>query len=633
MTTPAPLLLAILRFRPVGIRLWVGFWVKAAALCLASHQGLASPGQADTGMAMHGEPKYKPGFKHLDYADPLAIKGGTLTLGVEGTFDTLNPYTAKGDFPPQVATLVFQELGEQTLDEPFTSYPALAESYELAPDKLSMVVRLRPQAKFSDGKPVTADDVVFSFKTLISDKGRTLYKFYWVDIKAVTAIDKHAVKFEFARENAELPLIANQLPVLPKHIYGKGDFALDFATQAVGSGPYLVKDFKAGSYITLQRNPRFWGKDQPLYRGRYNFDEIVVKYFKDPTAEVEAFKKGDFDIYPVFSSKVWALDLVGERFDQLKWIKKVLLSNANNQGSQGFGFNLRLPIFQDVRVRQAIALAFDFEWSNKNLFYSQYVQNESFFENSPLKATGMPTKDELTVLEPLKSDLPQEVFTKEMGWLGKGKDIRERLRQAVALIKEAGYTVKDGMAKGPGGKLEFKFLIRGPGFHRVVEPYIQNLKRLGIIVNIEEREDSVYIKRVDNREFEMTVWGQGESQSPGNEQREYWGSKAADEPNSNNILGIKNKAVDILIDKIIYAKTRQELELMTRALDRVLYHLHPVVHNWHLGSHRLAYWDKFGRPVTPPQYYSATQLIEYMWIDPVRAKKLDEARSKNAPLL
>ena len=589
--------------------------------------------ESGVGMAMHGEPKYKSGFQHLDYADSLALKGGTLTLGSEGTFDTLNPFTAKGAFPTQVATLVFQELGEQTLDEPFTTYPGVAESFELAPDKLSMIVKIRPQAKFSDGKPVTADDIVFSFKTLTSDKGRTLYKFYWSDIKAVTAAGKYSVKFEFARENPELALITTQLPVIPKHIYSKGDFAQDFATRAVGSGPYTVKDFKAGSYIVFKRNPAFWGKDAPLYRGRYNYDEIVVKYFKDPTAEVEAFKKGDFDIFPVFSSKVWALDLVGDRIDHLKWIKKALLPNSNNQGSQGFGFNIRLPIFQDVRIRQAMALAFDFDWSNKNLFYSQYVQNESFFENSPLKATGLPGAEELAVLEPFKADIPSEVFTKEMGWLGKGKDIRERLKEAVGLIKEAGYTVKDGVASGPGGRLEFKFLIRGPGFHRVIEPYLQNLKRLGILVTIEEREDSVYIKRLDNREFDMTVFGQGESQSPGNEQRDYWGSKAADEPNSNNVLGIKNKAVDALVDKIVYAKARTELEIYTRALDRVLYHLHPVVHNWHLGMHRIAYWDKFGRPANLPKFYSLDQLIQYMWIDPARAKKLDEARSKNAPLL
>lgn len=589
--------------------------------------------EAGSGLAMHGEPKYKGGFKHLDYADPLAHKGGTLTLGVEGTFDTLNPYTSKGDFPPQVATLVFQELGEQTLDEPFTTYPGVAESFEVAPDKLSVTVKLRREAKFSDGKSVTADDVIFSFKTLTSDKGRTLYKFYWADIKAVSALNKSTVKFEFARQNPELALIVTQLPVLPKHVYGKGDFASDFATKAVGTGPYMVKDFKAGSYLVLKRNPAFWGKDAPLYQGRYNFDEIIVKYFKDPTAEVESFKKGDFDIYPVSSSKVWALDLVGDRFNQLKWIKKDLLPNSNNQGSQGFGFNLRLPIFQDVRIRQAIALAFDFDWSNRNLFYGQYVQSESFFENSPLKAKGRPTPAELSVLEPFKADLPPEVFTREMGWLGKGMDIREKMKEAVSLIKAAGYTIKDGVATGPGGRLEFKFLIRGPGFHRVVEPYLQNLKRLGILVTIEEREDSVYIKRIDNREYEMTVWGQPESQSPGNEQRDYWGSKAADEPSSNNVLGIKNKVVDTLVDKIIYATSREELELMTKTLDRVLYHLHPVVHNWHLGTHRLAYWDKFGRPQTLPKYYSLAQLVEFMWIDPARAKKLDDARNKNAPLL
>ncbi len=584
------------------------------------------------GLAMHGEPKYKPDFKVLDYANAEAPKGGTLVLGEAGTYDSLNPYGLKDDAPIWVQTLVFQELGDQTLDEPFTTYPGLAESFELAADKLSMTIKLRPAAKFSDGKPVTADDVVFSFNLFKSDKVRPFYKFYWADIKEVVVVDNLPAKMNFSKVNPELALIATQLPVLPKHVYGKGDFSKDFSQKSVGSGPYTVKDFKAPQYVVLKRNPDFWGKDVPVYKGRYNFDEVYVKYYKDPTAMVEGFKKGDFDMEDVNSSKSWALDLVGDKFDK-KWIKKELWANQNDAGTQGFVFNLRQKIFEDSKVRMALALAFDFAWSNKNLFYDQYIENHSFFENSPLKATGLPNEAELAVLNPLKADLPADVFTKEMGWLGKGKDIKDRLREAMGLLKEAGYAVKDGVAQGPGGKLEFKALVDGPSWGRIIEPYIQNLKKIGVNVAIEEKEQSLYIKRIENREFDMIVQTIGESQSPGNEQREFWSSAAADQNYSRNYAGVKNKAIDQLIDKVIYAKDRQELELMTRCLDRALYHTHLLVHNWHAPAHRVAYWDKFSRPATLPAFYVPRQVWEYMWYDAGKVKKLEEARSENAPLL
>jgi microcin C transport system substrate-binding protein len=584
------------------------------------------------GMAMHGEPKYKPDAKVLDYANPDAPKGGTLTLGEEGSFDSLNPYGLKDDSPIWVQSLLFQELGEQALDEPFTMYPALAESLDVAPDKLSMTIKLRSNAKFSDGKPITAEDVQFSFNLFKSDKVRPFYKFYWADIKEVQVVDRLTAKMIFSQVNPELPLIALQLPVLPKHFYGKGDFSKDFAQKALGSGPYVVKEFKAPQYVVLKRNPDFWGKDLAIYKGRYNFDEIYVKYYKDNTAMVEGFKKGDFDLDDINSSKVWALDMAGDKFEK-KWIKKELWANQNNAGTQGFIFNMRKPIFQDVRVRQAMALAFDFSWSNKNLFYDQYRENKSFFENSPLKATGLPTEAELAVLNPLKADLPPEVFSKEMGWLGKGKDIKDRLREAMGLLKEAGYSVKDGVAQGPAGKLEFKVLIDGPTWGRIMEPYIQNLKKIGIVASIEEKEQSLYIKRVENREFDMIVQVYGQSQSPGNEQRDFWSTAAADQNYSRNYSGVKSKAIDALIDKVIYAKDRQELELMTRCLDRALYHTHLLVHNWHSPAHRVAYWDKLGRPEKLADYYVARQMFEYMWYDAAKAKKLEEARSKNAPLL
>ncbi len=607
---------------------------RALALAAASSLSMSVAARADgPGMAMHGAPKYQPGFKSFEFANADAPKGGTLILGVEGSFDTLNPYSAKGDPAGEVQPLVFQELGESSPEEPFSQYPAIAESFELAADKLSMVVKIRKEAKFSDGQPITADDVAFSFGVFRSESVPPFYKFYWQDIKEVKAEDKQTVKFVFAKENPELPLITTQMPVLPKHFYGaKGDFGKDFTDKTLGSGPYTVKEFKRDSYVTFKRNPDFWGKDLGLFKGRYNFDEITLKYYKDATALTEAFKKGDFDMYAVNSSKVWALDLVGEKFDTLKYIKKELWPHSNNQGSQGFVFNLRKPLFQDVRVRQALALAFDFEWSNKNLFYGQYKESRSFFENSPLKATGMPTPEELKILEPLKADLPADVFTKEMGFLGKGLDSNGRLREAMRLLKEAGYQIKDGVATGPAGKLEWKFLIDGPGFLRIIEPYTQNLKKIGAIATIEQKEQSVYTKRVEAHEFDMIVQTIGQSQSPGNEQRDYWTTAAADQEHSRNNAGIKSKAIDALVDRVIYAKTREELELTTRCLDRALYHSHPQVHNWHATAHRAAFWDKFAKP-KEPKFYGQRQLVEFMWLDAAKAKKLEDAKAKGAPLL
>lgn len=606
---------------------------KAALFAAVTLMTVAASPTPDAGLAMRAEPKYKPGFQAVGYANPDAPKGGTLVIGEEGTFDTLNPFSIKGDAATSTSMLVFQSLAEATLDEPFSKYPGVAESFDLPADRMSLTVTLRSAARFSDGTPVTAEDVVFSFKTFRSDKVQPFYNSYWADIKDAQVVDARTVRFVFAKENPELPLIATEMPVLPKHVYGNGDFGADFATRAVGSGPYEVKDFHAGSAITYKRNPNWWGKDLGIYKGRYNFDEVTYKYYKDLTAMTEGFKRGDFDVYDVRGSKVWALDLVGDKIDKLHYIQKELLPNADDQGAQGFVFNLRNPLFQDARVRQALALAFDFDWSNKNLFYNQYKPTESYFENSPLKAKGLPTPPELAVLEPLRADIPAEVFTKEMGWLGKGKDIKSRLREAVGLLKDAGYTVKDGVAQGPAGRLEFKVLLNPGGFQRIIEPYTQNLRKLGAIATIEEKEESVYIKRVESREFDMIVATYAESQSPGNEQRDFWSSQAADISYSRNYAGIKSKAVDALVDKIIYAKSRDELELMTHCLDRVLYHLHPMVLNWYSPSHRVAAWSKFGRPAKLPDYYHPVNLYEYMWFDAAKAKRLEEAKAKGMPLL
>lgn len=606
-------------------------WSRVLSVVLC---GCILKGQALAGaLSLHGDIKYKDGFTHLDYVNPNAPKGGSLVYESLGTFETLNPYQLKGVSADGLVQYVFQTLADSSLDEPFSKYPTLAESFTVAADQLSMTIKLRANAKFADGHPVRAEDVVFSYHTLISDKADVNYRFYWEDIKEVKAVDELTVLMSFKRVNAELPLIATELPILPKHFYGKGDFARDFTDKALGSGPYMVKESRRDDRVVLQRNPEFWGKDHPMFKGRYNFDTITYRYYKDEIAALEAFKKGDFDLYIGNHSKIWATELVGERFDTLKWIKKASFTHENNQGTQGFVFNLRRPIFSDVRVRQAIALAFDFEWSNKNLFYGLYRENRSFFENSPFRAQGQPSAEELQVLAPFKAQLAPQVFSEEMGWLGKGKDFKARMRQALELLGQAGYVLKDGVATGPHGKLEFRFLVASPTFNRILEPYFQNLKKLGVIVTLEQKEESVFVKRVQARDFDMMVHTYAQSQSPGNEQREFWGTAAADVGESRNYSGLKNQGIDGLIDRLVTVKSRAELELVTRCLDRALYHEHILVHNWHSPVHKLAMWDKFDLPKVLPRFYGLNQLVELMWYDQAKAKKLEQARAENKPLL
>ncbi|MFK7823100.1 MAG: extracellular solute-binding protein [Oligoflexales bacterium] len=588
------------------------------------------------GIAVHGSPKYKEGFTHLEYSDPKAPKGGRLVLGWTGTFDTLNPFSTKGISPLLLSNLVFQNLGQSTLDETFSQYPELSDSFSLADDKLSMLIKLKKHAKFSDGKPVTAEDVKFSFELFRSEHVNAFYKSYWADIKSIEVIDNFTVKMIFSKKNTELPAIATQITVLPKHIYGKGDFSKDFNDIAAGSGPYVVEEFNRGGSIVYKRNLNFWGWKDPFYQGRYNLDKIVIKYYKDPTTMVEAFKKGEFDLYVCYSSKIWAKDLEGKKFQDLRWIKKELWQHKNNQGSQGFYFNLRKPIFNEIAVRKAIALAFDFKWTNKALFYGQYEENNSFFENSPLKAVGLPKGKELLALQELAkenpNEIPEEVFSQSMGNLGSGLRIKKRLKLAMKLLRGAGYQLKNGIMEKDGKKLDFRFLLSSQMIARVVEPFLKNLKRIGIVGRMDIEESSVYQRRLQNREFDMIVLSIGQSQSPGNEQIDFWHSGEADKKYSRNHYGLKNVVVDKLINKIIYAKDERDLRLYTHALDRVLYHLHITVHNWHSTSHRIAVWNKFSHPKKFPSYYNPFTYVEYMWTDSSKLKSLEAARKSGKPL-
>lgn len=599
--------------------------------------GWTSPGWAagpQHGMALGTALKYPPGFAHFAYADPKAVKGGVLSMATVGGFDKLNPFSLKGREPLLLQSLVFDTLMTHSLEEPFTLYGLLAETVELAEDGLSVTYRLNPKARFADGQPVTADDVVFSFTLLRSEVADPHYRAYYKDVANVVAVDKLTVRIEFARRNRELAMITAEIPILPKHFYGNKDFEKDFLTVILGSGPYVVKEFDFGKSIRYERYKDYWGRDLNANVGKYNFDAIVVKYYKSDDVRVEGFKAGDFDYLAVSSSKQWARDIGGEKWDK-GYIIKQTFEHRNVAGIQGFLFNTRRPLFHNREVRHALAFALDFAWMNATLFFDQYTANASFFDNSELAATGLPTPAELALLEPHKAQVPAAVFTEPLSPLGKPfADERERLRAAQRLLKGAGWEVRDGVLTetATGRPLQFTITLDDPSWQRIAEPYLANLGKLGVKADMKVVDDAVYEGLVRTHDFDMLVGGFGQSQSPGNEQRDYWHSEAADREGSRNLIGIKNPAVDALVEAIIKAASREELMTATRALDRVLWHEHYVVPHWYIAYHRVTYWNKLAFPATLPLYYNPLSHLMYWWLAPDKDKALKEAMATNQPL-
>lgn len=600
-------------------------WSAAGASALAQERDWPSGPQH--ALALGSRPKYPSSFTRFDYANPQAPKGGKLTLPADGGFDSLNPFTLKGRPAFMIGSLVFESLTEPALDEPFTEYGLIAKSMEVAPDGLSVTYRLRPEARFSDGHPVTAEDVVFSFAVLRSDAASPFFRYYYKDVKAAEAVDAHTVRLRFTRVNRELPMITGQLPILPKHVYGGKDFSTDFARTAVGSGPYRVGPFEFGKYITYERNPDYWGRNLPSHAGRDNFDKIAVKVYRDETVRLEALKAGEFDFLAVNIAKQWAVDTHGDKWDK-GWLVREELKHSNTAGMQGFAFNLRHAMFQDRRVRKALALAFDFDWSNRTLFYGQYVPADSYFANSELAAHGLPAPAELALLDPFRKQLPPEVFTAPVEPLGKAiPDLRERLRLALGLLREAGWQFKDGVMTHTttGEPLRFVVTLVVPAFQRVVEPYLDNLKRIGVQATMRVVDDAVYERLINTKEFDMIVHSFSESQSPGNEQRDYWGSESARQDGSRNVIGIRNPAVDALVEHIIQAHSRESLVTATRALDRVLWHEHYMVPQWYIATHRVTYWNRISHPARLPLYYNPLSYLQWWWVDPVKSAALDAA--------
>ena len=577
------------------------------------------PSYAAHGVSLDGNLKYSADFTHFDYVSLEAKKGGTLTLHDLGSFDKMNPFTLRGTAPFGLETFVFESLAESSLDEPFASYGLLAKEILLAEDKKSVTFMLNEQARFADGSPVRAEDVKYSLDTLKSNAAHPFYQIYFQDIVEAEILDPLKIRFVFARANRELHLIASQLPILSKKFYEEHSFGENSNTPPLGSGPYKITQVNPGKSITYQRNPDYWAVDHPVRKGMFNFDTITIKYFKDQIVSVEAFKAGEFDFMSVNIAKQWERDLTGRHFASGRLVKKEF-PHKNNAGMQGFLFNTRRDLFQSRQVRQALGLALDFEWTNNALFFDQYDRSDSYFSNSYLAARGLPSEAELKLLKPLKAQypdaMPPEVFTQPLTPPSTlpPNSLRGNLRLAQQLLAEQGWQIKNGVLTSADGKpFEFEILLTGSSFERVMAPYVQNLSRLGIKASYRSIDPALYADRVKNFDFDMLVHVFGQSQSPGNEQRNTWSSAAAQVSGSGNVAGVQSPVVDSLVEALIYAETQEELVAASQALDRVLWYGYYVVPNWYLSYHRLAFADVFEQPSTLPMYYNPHQVLWTWW--------------------
>ena len=601
-------------------RLWLALGLLLATPALAD--------EAISGIALHGAPKYPANFTHFDYTNPDAPKGGELRLSALGTFDTVNPFTLKG-VGAENAAMVFETLMAGSMDEPFSQYGWIAESVTVAPDHSWVSYRIHPEARFHDGSPITPDDVIFSFETL-RDKGQPFYRRYYKDVAKAEKTSDHDVRFSFKdTTNAELPMIMGQLPILSKKFWQGKDFAATTLEPIMGSGPYEIDNVEQGRSITYKHVKDWWAKDLSVNRGRYNYDTIRTDYYRDVTVALEAFFAGRYDFHLENVAKNWALAYNTPAVkDGL--IKRDNLKNELPAGMQGFVFNTRRPLFQDRRVREALNYAFDFEWSNKNFAYNAYERTKSYFENSELAAHGAPTADELKILESYRGKVPDEVFTKDFTLPttdGSG-DARDNLRKAADLLREAGWNLKDGkLLNAEGKQFAFEIVDAEPMFERWTQPMLRNLERLGIKATFRTVDSSQYQNLMNDYDFDMTISVFSQSLSPGNEQYSYWSSSKADVKGGRNLIGVRDPVVDDLLGKLVHAKSREDLVTICHALDRVLLWQYYVIPHWHIGSYRVAYWDRFGMPQTMPKY--GLDIVDAWWIDPAKSSKIEATQKRN----
>ncbi len=607
-----------------------GLAVPALALLMAATPALASDAIVGHGLSMYGDLKYPANFAHFDYVNPDAPKGGTLRLAAQGTFDNLNPYILKGVSAPGLG-LTFDTLLDGSRDEAFSEYGLLAERVEMAQDRSYVVFDLRPQARFHDGKPVMAEDVVFTFNTLM-DKGHPFYKAYYADVKEVKAEGPLRVRFTFKMAgNRELPLIIGQMPVLPKHYFDGKDFAATTLTPIPGSGPYQVKTVEPGRKIIYARVKDWWAKDLGIARGRYNFDTISYDLYRDQAVLLQALLAGEYDLREENIAKAWTDDYKHPSIDR-GYIIKAEIPHEIPTGMQGFVYNTRRAVFADPLVREALNYAFDFEWSNANFASGTYKRTDSYFENSELASNGLPQGRELEILTALAKHYPAAVPARVFSDVytnprtsGDGRSARANLIIAKNLLEKAGWHVgKSGLLEKDGQPLRFEVLLSSPAFERWVLPMIGNLKKLGITATLRTVDTAQYQNRLDAFDFDMTVGSFGQSLSPGNEQRDYWSSAKVDEKGSRNLAGVNNPAIDALVDMVINAPDRAELIARVHALDRLLLWNFYVIPQWHINYHRVAYWNKFGQPATPAKY--GLGVADTWWVDADKAKALPQRR-------
>jgi microcin C transport system substrate-binding protein len=583
-------------------------------------------------LSLIGEPAYGPDFAHFKWVNPDAPKGGRVRQMKFGTFDSLNPYSIKGSAVGEVR-LVYDSLMTSSPDEASTSYGLVAEWVSYPDNFSSATFQLRSEARFHDGKPITPEDVIFSLEAL--KKAYPAYAHYYKNVVKAERVAERQVKFTFdVTGNRELPLIVGQLVVLPKHFWEAAasngeprDLSKMTLEVPLGSGPYRVRDVDAGRSVTLERVKDWWAKDLPVAKGQWNFDELRLIYFRDVVPGFEAFKAGELDYWFESSAKNWAT-----RYDfdavKRKLVVREKIPVVEVAPMQAFALNIRRPQFQDPRVRRAFNLAFNFEWANKNLFYDEYQRVNSYFDNSELKATGLPQGRELEILNEVRDQVPPEVFTTE--WknpvnVGPDEDGRKNLALAAKLIAEAGYKLKDGVLTNAAGvQLTAEFLNRQPDFERIILPYMGQLQKLGIKTTLRTVDTSQFQVRAKKFDYDVVIATFRQTESPGNEQRNWWGSAAADQEGSSNLIGIKNPAIDKLIEKIILAKDRSDLVAATRALDRVLLWNHYVVPQYHLPFDRLAMWNYYGRPATLPK--RDPSFLRIWWWDEAKARRTIDTR-------
>ena len=556
------------------------------------------------GISMHGTPKYKVDFTAFDYVNPDAPKKGTLSQGAIGMFDTFNPYVINGIAPAGVG-LMHDTLMKQSLDEPFSLYGLIARTIDVPDDRSWVAFEINPDATFSDGSKITPADVIFSFE-ILRDKGLPTYRYYYGDVDKVYQEGDNRVVFKFKEgvNNRELPLILGELPILSKSYWQDRDFTKTSLDIPVVSGAYVVDSFDPAKFIEYRLNPNYWAMDLNVNRGQNNFEKIKYDYYRDATVMSEAFKAGAIDIRQENEAKKWAA-LKNEPAILEGRLKQKEFAHQLPSGMQGFVFNLRRPIFADAKVREALSYAFDFSWANQNLFHGLYKRTTSYFDNSYLKSPPLPTPDELKLLAPYRAELPQDLFN--TAFVVPSNDsgkMRHNLKTALDLLAQSGWTVQNGVLQNAlGDPFEFEILLDAPSapmWERVLLPFVGQLKRLGIKARIATVDVIQYKNRLDSFDYDMIVSVWGQSLSPGNEQRYYWGSEAADSKGSMNYAGVKDPVVDALIDKVISATTAEELTTATHALDRVLLWSYLVVPHWHTPVLRYVYWDKFEMPTGIP---------------------------------